>query len=720
MSVQNRRMFIVYAIVALFGIVQSRAVNISNTWMLPEEGFPVFYRYFRDRISWYEADAVCQFHHANLVTADSSSQYDAIRAYLKELDITEKIWIGLSKPQEKTTFLWTDYKPLSGEGHWQETLPTGDGQSLCAVMDPTADFLWRALPCGGPEVAAFICELPIPTWAIGPRGCLLTELPSLTVLYIPEQSALELTSDCGLDGTKRIACKGNADHEEMLRQLTCAIANEDLEDDKQTTKTSTTDYMESSSVEDNSVETGKTTIRSWTANTVINAEYYGTSTRHRRETEDTLSPVSTKSSFKETSPTGNLTWQEVHQEKIVLTTQEISTLDDQFTTSTLPTSLSTNQETKEPSTATDQTVLTTVLLKSTDQSTTIHDKQLEEPSSNITGHENIEDYPSAINQGQLFSIIDNGTMFDIIELNETEQQNLKPNSDMEPLAQTVTEEPKKKISTKKPLQPTKRVTELKKDVLVNRLSTTTQKSAVVKQMPSVDEIEEKLTKEFEMMPDIKDTEPTQKLNRTFRKELPLPEVQNRDYGVPKIVNFTIINALEVNNDDEGYQRDQPVEEVTVSTTQSPGSVVKKTKDKLQETQQTSKIIETVEVSKRGMTASPPPHHQNPVDPRIYLVDHQIMTHPHNHSEYYHRVNHTTTTTTEQPMKLSKEDFLPKSLLGEQVAPLTSTIATMEVSEEFSEHSFPSDEPKKINRHRSLHPTNKGRKFYPYFFSRMLG
>lgn len=46
-------------------------VNISNTWMLPEEGFPVFYRYFRDRISWYEADAVCQFHHANLVTGES-------------------------------------------------------------------------------------------------------------------------------------------------------------------------------------------------------------------------------------------------------------------------------------------------------------------------------------------------------------------------------------------------------------------------------------------------------------------------------------------------------------------------------------------------------------------------------------------------------------------------------------------------------------------------
>lgn len=35
---------------------------------MPAEGPHVFYRFFRDRISWFEADAVCQFHHANLVT----------------------------------------------------------------------------------------------------------------------------------------------------------------------------------------------------------------------------------------------------------------------------------------------------------------------------------------------------------------------------------------------------------------------------------------------------------------------------------------------------------------------------------------------------------------------------------------------------------------------------------------------------------------------------
>jgi hypothetical protein len=45
-------------------------VNISNTWTLPQPGFNVFYRHFRDKISWFEADAVCQFHHANLVTGN--------------------------------------------------------------------------------------------------------------------------------------------------------------------------------------------------------------------------------------------------------------------------------------------------------------------------------------------------------------------------------------------------------------------------------------------------------------------------------------------------------------------------------------------------------------------------------------------------------------------------------------------------------------------------
>lgn len=39
---------------------------------------------------------------------------------------------------------------------------------------------------------------------------MLTSLPSLTVSYLPDQGAVELISDCGLEGTRRIACKGQA------------------------------------------------------------------------------------------------------------------------------------------------------------------------------------------------------------------------------------------------------------------------------------------------------------------------------------------------------------------------------------------------------------------------------------------------------------------------------------------------------------------------------
>lgn len=39
---------------------------------------------------------------------------------------------------------------------------------------------------------------------------MLTSLPSLTVTFLPEQGAVELISDCGLEGTRRISCKGQA------------------------------------------------------------------------------------------------------------------------------------------------------------------------------------------------------------------------------------------------------------------------------------------------------------------------------------------------------------------------------------------------------------------------------------------------------------------------------------------------------------------------------
>ncbi|KAI5634508.1 lectin c-type domain-containing protein [Phthorimaea operculella] len=215
-------------LLALFASAQGRAVNISNTWVLPEEGFPVFYRYFRDRISWYEADAVCQFHHANLVTVDTTAQYDAVRAYLKELDISSAVWVGLIRSNPDGDFTWTDYRGLSGDGYWSAA-PDARAAPLCAAADPSADYRWEARACGGPTVASFICELPVPQWALGNEGCMVRELPALTVLYLPESAAVQLTADCGLAGVKRVQCTGNVKRESLLKDLSC------IEEDELTT-----------------------------------------------------------------------------------------------------------------------------------------------------------------------------------------------------------------------------------------------------------------------------------------------------------------------------------------------------------------------------------------------------------------------------------------------------------------------------------------------------
>lgn len=206
---------------------ESRAVNISNTWVLPEDGFPVFFRYFRDRINWFEADAVCQFHHANLVTVDTGAQFDAARAFLRELDVLSPVWVGLKRGRNQPHFLWTNEQPLSSMGYWNEPLP-GSSEELCAAADPAADFRWHGLSCGGLEVASFICELPVPEWAAARDGCMVENLPSLTAAFLPEEAAVELTSDCGLGGTRRVVCKGNTTREALFAQLDCHnMMNED-------------------------------------------------------------------------------------------------------------------------------------------------------------------------------------------------------------------------------------------------------------------------------------------------------------------------------------------------------------------------------------------------------------------------------------------------------------------------------------------------------------
>ncbi|KAG5900726.1 hypothetical protein JTB14_038244 [Gonioctena quinquepunctata] len=586
--------------------------------------------------------------------SDSTSQYDAIRAYLKELDITDNVWIGLSKTPEKPDFTWTNFQPLTGEGHWQEAI-TPSSNPLCVAMDPARDFLWKPMTCGGPEVASFICELPIPSWALGPRGCLLTELPSLTVLYIPEQSSLELTSDCGLDGTKRIACKGDADREEILKQLTCAIPHDDF-DDKSTKPPGT--FTSSFATAENSLPINKPTkTPMWTSNT-IDIDY-GMPTRHRRETEDTLSAGSTTS-----------TVTSMHTaEKMAVTAETFTATnyDTEVTTSSLlgistidPTTLksSSSEFLASRSTEAATTDNVTPIIELAQTSTTVSTADSRNVFSETIEKDISAEYPGAISQGQLFSIIENGTMFDIIELNQTSERELRTEATAPPeqktklkpstkLAQLAEKNPKNLMDAKnKPLT--------KKDIYKN---SDPKKNFIKKNNSKTDEIGD-INKEVEIFPIIND--PSLKLNRTFRKDLPK------------------LAEPESNNSKES----SPSEQEVAAASKPNGT----------------KVIDIKLVDNLN---------QSRIDPNIDLLNADLKAD--NDSEIIEDF--------EKKIKQSlKKQLMQNSPLGEE-----DKNELVDTEPKVTEASMQSDDEihQKPNRQRQLTRPQK-RPFYPYFFSRVLG
>ncbi|KAK4880090.1 hypothetical protein RN001_008236 [Aquatica leii] len=747
--------FFVAVVATTLITVSSRAVNISNTWMLPEEGFPVFYRYFRDRISWYEADAVCQFHHANLVTVDTTLEFDAVRAYLKELDIINNVWIGLSKNNDKTRFMWTDFRPLTNDGHWQEAIPIGSNP-LCAATDPAADFRWHALPCGGPEVASFICELPVPTWAIGSRGCLLTELPSLTVLYIPEQSALELTSDCGLDGTKRIACKGNANRDEMMKQLSCGISNDDFDD--KTTKGSipASTLAEITNLSSSSLNTKTTKPWIWTSNTIDTGDY-GTATRHRRETENTVSPISpTKSTTDLTMRAKLHTDSEIaikplssrKPNKVSVTSATVNTINDVTldssvtqidikyleNTATSVHELTTQESGSQPEEQAEAFLLTTTV----------------QPKAVEVGQ---DEYPAVINQGQLFSIIENGTMFDVIELNDTgteESYNKEASISkqhknttnkilttalphtLKNLYTTVIyhKEPPEDLTNKKMQQNKEKQTkqEVTPTFKMHESKTTFNDKHKQKTVNDLNLDNEKdLTKEVEMFQIIPDT--SIKLNRTYRKKLPL--IENNFTKEDALIKTDEIASTEqensLSNTDDLVIADKnalhKVVEIKLHkegnknsthsklfiTTRIPDKNKKINKIETNVTEKLSNLSHTFNNANDKIELEQ-------IDPNIDVLNTLNHTAARNNQSEDVLPENTPRMSANNPQKESttNESFSTNNdLVFEQSQALLSTVGS-----NAGESVEPVPQPRP-NRQRSLTKPQR-RSFYPYFFSRVLG
>lgn len=170
-----------------------------------------------------------------------------------------------------------------------------------------------------------------------------------------------------------------------MRQLTCTISNEDF-DDKATRQPTQSSNIESSQDISPSMKTTKPWI--WTSNT-IDTEY-GTPTRHRRETEETMSPTSTKSTT-ETSTT---------PKPLVPTTKlKSAQTTSSFHDVTLESSVTEASNSKGEDTSPIAEASTEIPASKTETA---------ETKVGETQSEDAGEYPSAINQGQLFSIIENG------------------------------------------------------------------------------------------------------------------------------------------------------------------------------------------------------------------------------------------------------------------------------------------------------------------------
>lgn len=192
--------------------------SIENNWYLHNNS-NTFYRFFRDKITWFEADAVCQFNHAHLVTISNSFEFDRAKEYLSELDVSDIVWIGLKRSQPAEHFMWTSNSyPVSLEsGYWAESLPACSNP-LCVTLDPMRDFRWHALRCSGPETASFLCEMPVPDWL---QRCIIKDLNNVAVQYTITTGEVFLSRVCG--GTKLTStCEEHKDIDVIYNDLVCA------------------------------------------------------------------------------------------------------------------------------------------------------------------------------------------------------------------------------------------------------------------------------------------------------------------------------------------------------------------------------------------------------------------------------------------------------------------------------------------------------------------
>lgn len=485
----------------------------------------------------------------------------------------------------------------------------------------------------------------------------------------------------------------------------------------------------------------------WTSNTIDTGDF-GSPTRHRRETEDT---VSTAGEFPITKETSTSTPAEIKTTKKQMETLKIET-------TTIKPQLTTRIQTEKP---------TTMKVTNKEETTT--------PQATTEMEES--EYPS-INQGQLFSFIANGTIFDIIEVNDT-ASDLSKDKNTKIIDETTTkvtltsnvnlkkeitkaekskgtETPITTISYIKEAPPTKtsELTSVKQPTDETKIDTkkttkqpTTKQPETTAQQPILTTMKTKINKNLTNEQDktfIKEIENSSgnlvKLNRTSRKELPMIDF-----------NFTSEEKNEISeekNISKEEEHDHKVVEITLmhDDKKKEGTklyITTKKHDKLK-MRKSEKLIdgkpknlianEKIKPKIKEDVKIPSEVHEmlnHTTEANLKVIDPKLVdlnfntTNTHIHSE------RIPIKLQEAPEKLQKNDMQTQKtntpIPTEQIKDNTefessdfddtSDMNDLKTTEEPLE-PIPEAQPRP-NRNRVLTRPQR-RSFYPYFFSRVLG
>ncbi|KAI4466226.1 hypothetical protein MML48_3g00020621 [Holotrichia oblita] len=289
---------------------------------------------------------------------------------------------------------------------------------------------------------------------------------------------------------------------------------------------------------------------------------YSSPTRHRRETEDTMNPLSTQSSRDLGSTKPTMVTRKETVDVGTQTTPGSSSNGETITSAAVTVASPTKHPLEKSHSIEGESKIAETSgtpIEQTDPTATLETK--------VDG-----EYPGVINQGQLFSIIENGTVFDIVEMNETGTED---NKVKETTVAPHTRSGNRFTSGSESAEFTTRNTDiLYTTVMYNKepteeaspvtneaLRKSEQQKAALKDLHaqktandlSTKSDDKTLSKEVEMIPPGIAINSMAKLNRTNRKELPM--IEDFDDSNDEI-DLDIDNKLPY---EKAYTRHQTVE-----------------------------------------------------------------------------------------------------------------------------------------------------------------